>query len=73
VLWGKQVEIVSEPSGKCDLVYVEGRLQTNSSEDKDGRKRYRTEVVAEQVRFLTRAVQRSKPANAGNGVEAEHA
>jgi single-strand DNA-binding protein len=73
VLWGKQAEIVGEHSGKGDLVYVAGRLQTSSWEDKDGQKRYRAEVVAEQqVRFLTRAAQRSEPAQAESGVEAEH-
>jgi single-strand DNA-binding protein len=33
-------------------VYVEGRLQTRSYDDKDGKKQYRTEVVAEDVILL---------------------
>jgi single-strand DNA-binding protein len=33
-------------------VYVEGRLQTRAWEDREGRKRYTTEVVANNVQFL---------------------
>jgi single-strand DNA-binding protein len=37
---------------KGKQIYVEGRLQTRSYEDKDGQKRYMTEVVAEEVFLL---------------------
>jgi single-strand DNA-binding protein len=60
VVWGKQAETVSKYTGKGDLVYVEGRLQTRSWEAADGQKHYRTEVVAEDVRFLGRAAQRTE-------------
>jgi single-strand DNA-binding protein len=33
-------------------VYVEGRLQTRSWDDKDGQKRYATEIIADSVQFL---------------------
>lgn len=52
VAWGKTAEVCKEYLAKGKLVYVEGRLQTSSWEDRDGNKRYKTEVVTEQVKFL---------------------
>jgi single-strand DNA-binding protein len=46
-------EIVAQYTHKGALVYVEGRLQTRSWDDQNtGQKRYKTEVVAENVQFL---------------------
>jgi single-strand DNA-binding protein len=45
-------EIVAQYTRRGSLVYVEGRLQTRSWDGPDGKKRYRTEVVAENVQFL---------------------
>lgn len=52
VVWGKQGETCKEYLAKGRQVYVEGRLQTRQWEDRDGNKRWTTEVVAENVRFL---------------------
>lgn len=52
VVWGKQGENCKEYLAKGRTVYVEGYLKTTSWEGKDGVKRYKTEVVAEQVQFL---------------------
>jgi single-strand DNA-binding protein len=52
VVWGKTGENCKEYLSKGRQVYVEGRLQTRQWEDKEGNKRYTTEVVAEQVLFL---------------------
>jgi single-strand DNA-binding protein len=52
VVWGKQGETCKEYLSKGRQVYVEGRLQTRQWEDRDGNKRWTTEVVAENVRFL---------------------
>jgi len=52
VVWGKQGENCSEYLAKGRQVYVEGRLQTRSWEDKDGNKRWTTEVIAKDVKFL---------------------
>lgn len=49
-LW--RAENVAQYLTKGKQVYVEGRLQTRSYEDKDGKKVYRTEVVAEEVMLL---------------------
>jgi len=51
VVWGKQAESVSKYLAKGSLAYIEGKLQTREWE-KDGVKRYMTEVVAQNVRFL---------------------
>lgn len=53
VVWDKQAENCKEYLAKGRSVYVEGRLQTRSWEDKEGHKRYTTEVVAQIVQFLT--------------------
>jgi len=52
VVWGKQAEHCNNFLSKGRQVYVEGRIQTRSYEDKDGVKRYSTEVIADTVQFL---------------------
>jgi single-strand DNA-binding protein len=52
VVWGKQAEFCNQYLTKGRQVYIEGRLQTRSWDDKDGNKRYSTEVVADTVQFL---------------------
>lgn len=52
VVWGKTAENCAKYLTKGRQVYVEGNLQTRSWEDKDGVKRYTTEIVARDVQFL---------------------
>ncbi len=53
VVWGKQAEIAGRYLNKGKLVYIEGRLQTRSWDDKQsGEKKYRTEVVCDNFRML---------------------
>lgn len=52
VAFGRLGEICGEYLNKGKQVYVEGRLQTRSWEDKDGNKRKTTEVVALQLQML---------------------
>lgn len=54
VVWGKRAEGLSRVVSKGTLLYVEGRLQTRSWEDKQGQKRYTTEVVAREILLLGR-------------------
>jgi len=54
IAWGKLGEIVNEYASKGRKVYVEGRLQTSSWDDKDGTKKYKTEVIASDVSLLDR-------------------
>jgi len=52
VLWGRQAEIAKEYLSKGRSVYIEGRIQTRTYDDKDGNKRYFTEIVGERMQFL---------------------
>jgi single-strand DNA-binding protein len=53
VVWGKSAENCAQYLDKGRQVYIEGRLQTRSWDDKNtGEKRYMTEIVANQVTFL---------------------
>ncbi|NVP17810.1 single-stranded DNA-binding protein [Candidatus Gracilibacteria bacterium] len=52
VLWGKLAEIAMQYSGKGKKVFIEGRLQTRSWEAQDGTKRYKTEIVGENMIML---------------------
>jgi single-strand DNA-binding protein len=52
VLWGKRGEGLHKVIGKGKQLFVEGRLQTRSWEDKQGQKRYSTEIVATNVILL---------------------
>ncbi len=53
VVWGKQAENCSQYLSKGRQVYVEGRLRTRSWDDKEGKKQYKTEIVAQTVQFLS--------------------
>lgn len=61
VVWGKQAENTANYTAKGSLVGVAGRIQTRSYDAKDGGKRYITEVVAEEVQFLSKG--NSTPSN----------
>jgi single-strand DNA-binding protein len=55
VLWGRLAEIANDYLRKGSPVYIEGRLQTRNWEDRDGNKRYTTEIVGMQMQMLGRA------------------
>jgi len=52
VAWDRLGEIVGEYCKKGKQVFVQGRLQTRSWEDKDGVTRYTTEIVAQSIQLL---------------------
>jgi single-strand DNA-binding protein len=52
VAWGKQAEVMKEYLSKGKQVYIEGRIQNRSYEDKDGNKKYVSEVVVQNFTFL---------------------
>jgi len=54
VAWGKLAEICGEYLSKGRQIYVEGRLQTREWEDRDGNKRWTTEIVARNMQMLGR-------------------
>ena len=52
VVWRKQAENLAKFVRKGSLVGIEGRIQTGSYDDKDGIRKYTTEVVCDSVQFL---------------------
>ena len=54
VAWRRLGEICGEYLHKGSQVYIEGRLQTRDWEDRDGNKRYTTEIVAQNMQMLGR-------------------
>lgn len=54
VLWRGLAEIAEKYVKKGMQLYIEGRLRTRSWDDKDGNKRYTTEVVADTMKMLSR-------------------
>ena len=53
VLWGKSAESLNEYLTKGKQIYVEGRLQTRQWDDKDGNKRYTTEIRGDRIVLLS--------------------
>jgi len=62
VAWRRLAEIVGQYLKKGSKVYIEGRLQTRSWDDPSGVKKYRTEIVAENMIMLDK-----EGTNAGTG------
>jgi len=52
VFFSKLAEIAGEYLKKGGQVYVEGRIQTNKWQDKEGKDRYTTEIIADQMQML---------------------
>ena len=52
ILWRKLAEVAGQYLSKGSQVYIEGRLQTRSWEDKDGVKRYTTEIIGNNMQML---------------------
>lgn len=52
VAFGKTAEVMEKWGKKGKMLYVEGRIQTREYTDKDGNKRWSTEIVANEIRML---------------------
>ncbi len=52
VLLGSQAESLRDYLRKGKQIYVEGRIETRSWDDKDGQKRYMTEIIADRIQLL---------------------
>ena len=62
VFWGKAAEIISQYVKKGNKLYVQGRLQTQSWDDKEtGVKKYKTEIVGRDFLLLTPKGSEEKP------------
>jgi len=53
VAWRKTAEIISKYVTKGNKIAISGYIQTGSYDDKDGNRRYTTELIAEDFEFLT--------------------
>ena len=52
VVWGKLAELCNQYLSKGRQAFIEGKLQTRSWDDKDGNKKYTTEILASTVQFI---------------------
>lgn len=67
-LYRRLAEIAGEYLKKGAKVYIEGRLQTRQWDDKDGNKRYTTEIIADNLQMLDRRSSgEASSSNAGSG------
>lgn len=73
VVWNKQGENCSTYLSKGRMALVEGRLQIRNYENKEGRRVYVTEVVADNVRFLSPKNEQAPAAPLGGGFADEPA
>ena len=62
VVWAGLAEICGKYLTKGKQIYIEGRIQNRSYDDRDGNKRYITEIVANEMQMLSRA---GEPADGG--------
>lgn len=63
VVWGKQAEFAGQYLSKGSQIGISGRLQVRSYDAQDGQRRYVTEVVADEISFLSSS---RKDSTAGN-------
>ncbi len=54
VVWAKLAEGIAQRAKKGTRIYVSGRLQTRSWEDQEGKKNYKTEIIAAEVILIDR-------------------
>jgi single-strand DNA-binding protein len=69
VAWAKLAELVNQYLKKGRPAYVEGRITYRSWDDKDGNKKYRTEIVAQTIQFLGSGPGAGGGAGSGGGQE----
>jgi len=68
VLWRSLADVAAKFLQKGKLVYIEGKLRTRSFEDKEGVKKYTTEIVAENFTMLGRKTDFEAEESQKNGV-----
>ena len=62
VVWRGLAEVAEKYLKKGSMVFVKGKIRTRSWDDKDGNKRYTTEIVADNFRMLDKKREGSGPA-----------
>jgi single-strand DNA-binding protein len=70
VFWGPVAEVIERFLKKGSQIYVEGKIRTRSYDDKDGVKRYITEILGEQMTMLGKASGSSSEGGASVGAPA---
>lgn len=60
IFWRKQAELVEKYVKKGDKLYVEGKLQTRTWDDKQGIRHQAVEVMAENMEFISRAARKAE-------------
>ncbi len=71
VLWRGLAEVAEKYVKKGELLYIEGRLRTRSWDDKDGIKRYTTEVYADSMKMLGKKSDQADGSGSEHAVESE--
>lgn len=61
VVWGNDADYLTQKAKKGTRIFVSGRLQTRSWDDQDGKKNYKTEIVAEKIILLDRYERGGEP------------
>ena len=69
VVWNKLAEVVERYVKKGDRVYVEGKIRTRSYENKEGEKKYTTEILVNNLNMLGGNSGQSRESQSGNGQE----
>jgi single-strand DNA-binding protein len=67
VVWAGLAEICGKYLTKGKQVYIEGRIQNRSYDDRDGNKRYISEIVANEMQMLSRAGEQGSGGGSGSG------
>ena len=70
VAWGKLAELAGQYLKKGRQAFVEGKITNRSWDDKDGNKKYRTEIVASQIQFIGGPGQQPEAKNAATAAAA---
>jgi single-strand DNA-binding protein len=60
VVWGKQAETLERFAKKGTRIYLQGRMQTRTWDDKEGKKNYKTELVANEISLLARTKEKGE-------------
>jgi single-strand DNA-binding protein len=71
VVWGKQAETCGQYLAKGRQVFIEGSVRSRQYDDKEGNKRYITEIIAQRVQFLGGGGERGRGGEARGGSMSE--
>lgn len=69
VLWRGLAELAQKYLHRSSLVYIEGRLKTRSWEDKDGNKKFATEIVGDNLIMLDKKADGGQPGHGFEGMD----